>query len=320
MIGGLPWLLVGLSFLSLLGFAFSGLLVSQAHLRRQKSAQRLEAVAAPYRKTDKLEVVAFRPAPNSEKSLIESAASVFGFNPTRLDQYPVRWWLVLAVSFVVARISAGFLVDFVGTFGLIGLPVIWIVLCRSFFGWVAERRRRLLIQQLPDALAMISRSVRVGVPVIGAMAAVGREMQSPTADEFTRLADELAVGVPVDDAVREMGGRNDLTEYRFFATVISLQAQTGGALTATLDNLADLIRKRVALRERGHALSSEARTSSLILAGLPFAIGGLLWLVNPVYMSVLFTTATGHKILGIAALSLCCGGLTMRSIIKRSLS
>ena len=320
MIGGLPWLLVGLSFLSLMGFAVSGLLFSQAHARQQKSAKRLDAVAAPYRQTDKLEVVAFRPAPNSEKSLVESAASVFGFNPTRLDQYPVRWWLVLAVSFVIARIGAGFLVDVVGIFGLISMPVIWIVLCRSFFGWVTERRRRLLIQQLPDALAMISRSVRVGVPVIGAMAAVGREMQPPTSDEFTRLTDELAVGVAVDEAVGEMGGRNDLTEYRFFATVISLQAQTGGALTATLDNLAELIRKRVALQERGRAMSSEARTSSLILAGLPFAIGGLLWMVNPAYMSVLFTTSTGHKILGMAVLSLCCGGLTMRSIIKRSLS
>jgi tight adherence protein B len=167
---------------------------------------------------------------------------------------------------------------------------------------------------------MIVRSVRVGIPVLGAINAVAREAQAPTSFEFTRLASQVSVGVPLDEAAIEMGTRNDLAEYRFFATAIGLQAQTGGGLSETLENLADLIRKRLALRERGHALSSEARTSALILGALPVVLGGGLWALNPGYISVLFTTRPGQAILGIALFLLASGGLVMRSIIKRSLS
>jgi tight adherence protein B len=120
--------------------------------------------------------------------------------------------------------------------------------------------------------------------------------------------------------VAKMGDCNDLSEYRFFATTIALQAQTGGGLSETLENLADLIRRRLALKERAHALSSEARTSSLILGGLPVVLGLGLWALNPAYMSVMFNTRMGNNILAAAVLSLACGGLTMRAIIKKSLS
>jgi tight adherence protein B len=252
--------------------------------------------------------------------LTEMAASLFGFSPARSDQYPIRWWIVLVGSFVVARVVAGFIVDVFGAVGLLSMPVVWIGMCRCFFGRAVGRRREMLIQQFPDALAMIVRSVRVGVPVLGAMNVVAREAQPPTSLEFARLASQVAVGVPLEEAANEMGDRNGLTEYRFFATTIGLQAQTGGGLSETLENLADLMRKRLALRERGHALSSEARTSALILGALPVIMGGGLWLLNPGYMSVLFNTSTGRSIIGAALLLLGCGTLTMRSIIKRSLT
>lgn len=320
MSGGLSLVLVLLSFLSLIGFGFSGLLVSQAEARRKKRAQRVHDVVLPYRKGPVVAVQAFRPAPKNERSLAEIAASIFGFDPGNLDQYPVRWWLVVGVAFVLARVAAGLIVSFFGPFGLLSMPVLWVALCRFVFGWAVGRRRAALIQQFPDALAMIVRSVRVGMPVLGAITTVAREAQAPTSVEFTRLANDLAVGVPLDKATIELGKRNDLSEYRFFATAISLQAQTGGGLSETLENLADLIRKRIALRERGHALSSEARTSSLILAALPVVLGAGLGALNPGYMSVLFTTSAGHKILGAACFSLACGGMTMRTIIKKSLS
>jgi len=316
----LTWILLALSFLSLIGFAFSGLLVSQAYARRQKRTKRIQELVAPYRRTHVAGLQAFRAAVSENRSLTEIAASVFGFSPARLDHYPIKWWLVLGVAFVVARIAAGFVVDVLGNAGLISMPLLWVGLCRFFFGWFTARRQTMLVQQFPDALAMIVRSVRVGIPVLGAITSVGNEAQAPTSLEFTRLAHQLAVGVPLDEAAKEMGTRNGLAEYRFFATAIGLQAQTGGGLTQTLENLADLIRKRLALRERGHALSSEARTSSLILGALPVVMGAGLWLLNPSYMSVLFTTSMGKTILGIAALSLACGAMTMRQIIKKSLS
>jgi tight adherence protein B len=320
MTSGQTWVLIALSFLSQIGFGFSGLLVSQAQARRQKGAQRLRDLSTLYRKNYVADTQIFRPAVKNHRSLLESTAAVFGFDPGKQDQYPVKWWIILVVTLIVARMAAGVLVDVVGPFGLLSMPILWLAMCRFFFAWVVGRRRELLLKQFPDALAMIVRSVRVGIPVLGAMTAVAREAQAPTSLEFSRFANELAVGVPVDEAATEMGTRNGLAEYRFFAIAIGLQAQTGGGLSETLENLADLIRRRLALRERGHALSSEARSSALILGGLPVVLGGALWAINPSYMSVLVTTGTGREILGSALLSLACGGLVMRTIIKRSLS
>ncbi len=120
-----------------------------------------------------------------------------------------------------------------------------------------------LFQQFPDALAMIVRAVRVGLPIVEAIRVVARENAEPTAREFAGLVAQTTIGVPLDDALREMAERNRLPEYRFFATALSLQSQTGGGLTETLENLADTIRKRVAAKLRGHALAAEARMSSL---------------------------------------------------------
>jgi tight adherence protein B len=317
---GSPWFLIALSFLSLIGFGFSGLLVSQAHARSRMQAKRIEGVVAPFRRARAAQIPVFRASPTTEKSLLELAASLFGFSPSNADQYPCKWWLVLGVACVCARVAAGFLVDFFGVLGFAAMPVLWVVLCRTFFGWAVGRRQTALLEQFPDAIAMIVRSVRVGIPVLGAINSVARETQEPTSTEFAKLGNEVAVGVPLDQAVVNMGSRTELAEYRFFATAIGLQAQTGGGLSETLENLADLIRKRIALRQRGHALSSEARTSSLMLGALPVVMGGGLWLLNPAYMALLFNTSMGHKILGVAAGSLCCGAFAMRTIIRKSLS
>ncbi len=316
----MSWILIASAFLSLMGLGYSGLLVSAAQARRVKRSKRIDAVVAPYRTVRAGEVKAFRSAEKTEKSLVELSAALFGFDPGRLDQYPLRWWIVLGVTFGVARVATGFAVDVFGVVALAGLPVLWVVMCRTFFGWAVGRRQKLLLGQFPDVLAMIVRSVRVGVPVVGAITAIGREAQAPSSLEFGRLADDLAVGVPLNEATAAMAVRNGLAEYRFFATAIGLQAQTGGGLTATLENLADLIRKRIALRERGHALSSEARTSALILGGLPVLLGVGLMVFNPTYMSVLFTTGLGRAILGAALLSLACGAVTMQTIIRKTLS
>lgn len=319
MTGDATLVLMGLSCLSLVGMGFGGWMVSEAHARRQRRAARVQGVVAPFRRARTAELTAFREAPR-ETSLLEMATSVFGFSPKRADQYPCKWWLVLGAGFVAARVGAGFVVDLAGPVGLVSLPALWIALCRAFFAWADGRRRHALLEQFPDALAMIVRSVRVGIPVTAAIRAVAQEAQAPTSAEFARLADELAVGAALNQAVANMAAHAGLAEYRFFATAIGLQAQTGGALSETLDNIADLIRKRIALRQRGHALSSEARTSALMLGSLPFVMGGGLWLLNPDYMGLLLDTGLGHKILAVAAGSLACGAVCMRAIIRKTLS
>jgi tight adherence protein B len=117
-----------------------------------------------------------------------------------------------------------------------------------------------------------------------------------------------------------MAERNELAEYRFFATALALQSQTGGGLTETLDTLADTIRKREAARKRGNALASEAKTSIYVLTALPLVTGVMLWMSNPDYINVLFVTHDGQKLLAIAVFMLCLGLFSMQQIIKRSLS
>jgi tight adherence protein B len=317
---GLTVLLVTMSLFSLIGLGLSGVMVSQAQVRREKRERRLRDLATPYQKIFSAKLEIFRPAVATNRSLVESLASLFGIQSKNLAQYPVKWWLVVGIALVLARGIALLAVDVFGHIGLLTIPILWVLMCRGFFGQVSGRRKKLLISQFPDALAMIVRSVRVGIPVIGAISSVGHEAQPPTSIEFARLSDELSVGVPLDEAATEMGVRNNLPEYRFFAIAIGLQARAGGGLSETLENLADLIRKRLALQERAHALSSEARTSAMILGGLPVVMGFGLWVLNPGYMAVLFDTDTGHTILAAAIGSLSCGAFAMHTIIKKSLS
>jgi tight adherence protein B len=194
--------------------------------------------------------------------------------------------------------------------------VIWVMLSRMFFNRVENKRRNALLWQFPDALAMIVRSIRVGVPVIDAVRNVSLAAPSPTAGEFNRLVDQIAVGTPLDEAVTELASRTGLAEYRFFATALSLQTQTGGTLSETLENLADVIRKRAALKARGHAMTAEARTSSSILAMLPVVTGGMLYFLNPSYMMILFVDPTGKMFFSAAVISLIIGMLAIRAIIK----
>jgi tight adherence protein B len=116
--------------------------------------------------------------------------------------------------------------------------------------------------------------------------------------------------------VTELAHRTGLAEYRFFATALSLQTQTGGTLSETLENLADVIRKRAALKARGHAMTAEARTSSAILAVLPIVTGVMLYFLNPNYIMMLFTDPTGKEFFSAAVISLILGMLAIRAIIK----
>jgi tight adherence protein B len=126
--------------------------------------------------------------------------------------------------------------------------------------------------------------------------------------------------VPVDVALRATAERTGIPEYRFFATAVALQMQTGGGLSDALDILADVVRKRLALRDRGFALTSEARASAWVLGLMPFLVSLIMTFASPGYLDVLFTTETGNKLLGIGMISLCIGIGVMRLMIRRTLA
>jgi tight adherence protein B len=313
-------------------FAFSAMLVAggsaglvvdiRERRRRREMKARMEAVSGTARQARPAAV----PAAITRRRQVERPGSVvrlaklFGYESAQADQYPAPWFVVLPVTGAIGYIAALFATGLFGIMSYALMPVAWMMLSRTFFGWSVGKRKALLLQQLPDALALIVRAVRVGIPVGQAFHAVAREMPEPTAAEFLHLVSQTQIGVPVEGALQELAERNDLAEYRFFATALSLQAQTGGALSETLDNLAELMRKRAALKSRGKALTSEARSSGAILAVLPLLSGAMLYVSNPDYVGMLFTDPSGLRLLKIAILSLCIGVLTMRGIINGALN
>lgn len=314
-------LLLG-ALVGLVGLGISSILIMQLQRTNDQRRRRIRGAIQPHLPVAEAELVSlFRRARTSRMAAFgRRLASLIAYDPARRDVYPAPWWVVVIVALVLARVAAGILGGLFGSISLIAVPLGGTFLARAFFSWCNARRSRTLFQQMPDALAMVVRSVRVGIPMQEALQVVAREGAEPTAKEFSILGNRVMIGMPLDEALREMADRNKLAEYRFFATALSLQSQTGGGLTETLENLADVIRKRVALRARGYALASEARTSAGILAALPVVSGVALWFLNRKYAMQLFVDPTGQKIFGMAVISLVVGMLVMRSMIQRSLS
>jgi tight adherence protein B len=228
--------------------------------------------------------------------------------------------MVPTLTLVTARVLVELLAAVLGTWTEVLLPLVWIWLSRGVFHWIERRRADQLFRQFPDALATIVRSVRAGIPVGESIRLLGRDSPMPTAGEFKIIGDQIAMGVPFADAVKKLGGRDMLQEYRFFATALSLQSQTGGGLAETLDNLAEVIRKRVATKNRGRALAAEANASAMILAAMPIVTGLALWLLNPDYIALLFDNTRGQRILAFAVFLLGSGIAIMRYLIRRALS
>ena len=248
------------------------------------------------------------------EQLKDRAASVIGVDLQQAETYPIKWWLVPPLAFMIMMVIMWLASHPLGRHlkiwipvKYIGSPVLWYVLDRFIFNWFKNRRDAKLIEQFPDALNTIVRCVRVGIPMGEALRTVAADAMEPSKREFVILADKVSIGIPLDIALRELAERIKLTEYQFFATAITLQTRSGGGITQTLETLAEVIRKRVALKSRGYALTAEARMSSMVLTVLPFLAGGALFWLQPAYISELFVTTSGQAVLGAAILLMAAG-------------
>ena len=306
--------------LILIGFGFSGLLVSRAQALEKRFRGRCETVLQPHIRAQPIDISLFTRSVVEQTSAKVWLASWFGVDLERPDICPVPWWMIVGGALIAAWVESSAAASLLGPYVWLGFPVTSIVVSRTVFDIFRSKRRIKLLLQFPDALMMIVRSVRVGVPVTQAIYIIAREQPQPTAAEFARLASQLSIGEPLDTAILEMARHADLPEYRFFATALTLQSKAGGALSGTLENLADMIRKRVAVKERAHALASEARMSIYVLTGLPVLVAGALFFLNPEYIGVLITDPIGNKLL-IAAIMLLGSGIgAMKFIVKKSVS
>jgi tight adherence protein B len=307
----------------LLGAAALGIsAIMHEQTRRRRFRDRMAAVSGPYARVSQITVMGRTTARASEpvEQMIAIVGGMFGYDSARAAYYPLRWQIVLTLTLVAASVLAAMVGVFAGRWSLLVIPAGWVMFSRLVFNWGEHRRRTLLYAQFPDALAMIVRAVRVGVPLGEGIRTVAREAAAPTKGEFSLLYDRVAIGVTLEDAMREMATRNRLPEYRFFTTALALQSQTGGGLSEALEGLADVIRRRLALKARGNALAAEAKTSIIILASLPFFSGGALAVLNPHYILRLVNEPGSQKMLMAAIVMLSCGLIVMRGMIRKMLS
>ena len=192
-----------------------------------------------------------------------------------------------------------------------------IVVVRGLFGWQQRRFARQLFRQLPDAIQLVTSTVRSGLPVHEAFRALARDMPQPTAGQFAIVCSEVNLGRPPEDAVQGVYRRTQVAEYAMFAVTLAVQLKSGGSLAETLQNLGDTVRQRVALAARAKALAGEVIFSSRALTISPLLGGGALYAANPQTVDLLFTDPVGNKLLAYAVVSVLIGALVISWMVRR---
>lgn len=193
--------------------------------------------------------------------------------------------------------------------GLLGLP-------KLFLKFKAKRRQKRFLADFADALDAMVRLLKAGMPVTEAIAMVGREFEGPVSIEMAYIYEQQKIGVTLPDAAEKAAIHVPITEMQMFATALAIQSETGASLSEVLTNLSGVIRARFKLKRKVVALSSEARTSAMIIGALPIMVGTLLKLINPDYMDVLFHDPTGHILLWASGFWMSLGILVMRQMIN----
>ncbi|WP_206953951.1 type II secretion system F family protein [Trinickia acidisoli] len=224
-------------------------------------------------------------------------------------------------AIVIVALSTALAV--LGATSLAGLPL-WVrllacgiavpVATRTAYAFIITRFKQRFLAVFPDTLDLIIRAVRAGIPAVQAICTAGVESEEPVRSTFRAMGDALLVGGDVKDVLEQAAERLQLADFSFFAVCLVLQRETGGNLAETLENLAAIVRTRRDIRAKTRALTAEGRISSKIISGVPFFIMGFLYIVNRPYVSLLFDTRAGHKMLTLAAVLLTIGLVLIRKI------
>ena len=193
--------------------------------------------------------------------------------------------------------------------GGFGLP-------RWVLGYLKKRRLAKFTDRFPNAVDIIIRGVKAGLPLGDCLRVVASESPEPLRAEFRRIVESQAVGLGVTEAVERMADRVPITEANFFAVVIGIQQKAGGNLTEALGNLSRVIRDRKKMKAKVKAVSSEAKASAGIIGCLPPVVGFLVYIMAPDYISLLWTTSTGRMMMGGGACWMGIGVFVMKQMIN----
>lgn len=221
------------------------------------------------------------------------------------------------VFFAVALFVQGIAVDLqglaicigAGLAGGLGLPR-WII------SHLRKRRVKKFLDEFPNSIDIIVRAVKSGLPLNDGLRLIANEAKEPVKTEFRRMIDAQQMGISIPEAALKLYENMPCSEANFFGIVIQIQSQAGGNLSEALGNLSRVIRDRKKMKAKVSALSMEAKASAAIIGSLPFIVTLLVYLSSPDYIMILFTTDTGHFIIGVSLAWMSIGIMVMKKMIN----
>src|SRR5581483_5728674 len=232
-----------------------------------------------------------------------------------LDWQPRKFMIVSAifgaVGFAVAMFAGGGPLAAIGmafAFGF-GLP-------RWLLSFLKKRREKAFLRALPDAVDVIVRGIKAGLPLFESLKVVAADSPEPLRSEFSAIIETQAIGMPLGEACSRLYERMPVPEANFFGIVIAIQQKSGGNLSEALGNLSKVLRDRKKMAEKIQAMSMEAKASAGIIGALPPVVMLLVYLTTPAYISLLWTHPTGQLMLVGCVIWMSMGILVMKKMIN----
>jgi tight adherence protein B len=208
----------------------------------------------------------------------------------------------------LASLAPG-LAGIAGFVGALGLPG-WIL------NFLIKRRQTKFLANLANAIEVVVRGVKTGLPLNECLGIIARETPEPICTEFKEVVDQQRLGVPLPEAMERLVSRMPLPEVKFLAIVIAIQQSSGGNLSEALGNLAQVLRDRYGLKLKVKAMSAEALASAMVLGSMPPIVICLIQLTSPGYLDPMFTTKVGNMLVGFGIFWMSCGIFIMRNMIN----
>lgn len=228
---------------------------------------------------------------------------------------PKKYYVISVVTSIVVGLllwvaSGNGILGLAGLFiGGLGMPPWFLKRCKA-------KRLKKFITEFPNALDVVVRGIKAGLPVNDCLRIIANEAQEPVKGEFRQIIEAQALGLPLSEAAVKLFERMPCAEANFFGIVIAIQQKTGGNLSETLGNLSRVLRERRKMRDKIQAVSTEAKASAAIIGSLPPVVAVLVWLTTPKYIEILWITQTGQVALVASGMWMLIGVLVMRKMIN----
>jgi tight adherence protein B len=220
--------------------------------------------------------------------------------------------IVFGLGLAIASLIVGapwFIAFGLGFVGMLGLP-------RWFLGYLRRRRQNVFLNDFADAIDVMVRGLKAGLPVSEAMKIIASESGPPVGPEFMEVVEGQRLGISIDQGIERMVDRMPLSEVNFLAIVMTIQSKTGGNLSEALSNLSRVLRDRKKMKQKIRSVSQEAKSSAAIIGSLPFLIMAALMILNPSYLDPLFDTTMGNILAVGSGVWMMIGVLVMRKMIN----